>query len=109
MSSSPAEPALPAPAQNPSPGSLLHFSLPGLGAACKSIGGRVVCETGGIAIALDGYGNCAMEPGHASVVYLEADESGHPVLYVWADFRQEEPTHKISLSPAREQPVAPSL
>ena len=67
--------------------------------------GNVTTIHGGLEIYLEGYGNRTMEPGHAPLAYLEVGDDGHPVLRIWADFDSEDPTHVISLGPARERPV----
>jgi len=59
-------------------------------------------EGRGISIHIPGYGTNDMEPGAGPVIYLEL-ENGVPILRVWADITDEEPTHKISLAKASEK------
>ena len=43
-----------------------------------------------------------MDPGLDRVVYLEVNDDGKPMLYVWADINSGDVTHKIDLSGALE-------
>jgi len=50
-------------------------------------------------IVIPGCGTQTQDNG--APVYIEIVD-GEPVLYIWADINQEEPTHKISLQYALE-------
>lgn len=52
---------------------------------------------------------CGIEiciPGYGRPVYLELDDRGEPVVYLFAEDASEDHTHKISLAGAKETPVA---
>jgi hypothetical protein len=55
-----------------------------------------------IDIFIEGYGQCNMPAGTGAPIYLEVQDDGTPKLYVWADINQEDPTHIIDLSGAKE-------
>jgi hypothetical protein len=50
----------------------------------------------GVEIAIEGHGHC---DGDNSIVHVTM-EQGAPMVYVWSDIRQMEPTHIHSLSGA---------
>jgi hypothetical protein len=54
-----------------------------------------------ILIRPEGYGDCGTEDGYGFPVVIEYYEKDVRVL-VWADINQEDPTHVISLSGAKE-------
>ncbi|MFA5766319.1 MAG: hypothetical protein WC919_00150 [Candidatus Paceibacterota bacterium] len=54
----------------------------------------------GLGIYIAGYStNCAADDYEDAIFYLEIQD-GKPILRVWADINQEEPTHTIDLSGA---------
>lgn len=73
----------------------------------KSVDGRtkvrgvVRATKQSIAISFDGYGDCVSMEGYGEPVFIELREDGLH-LVVWADINQEDPTHDINLSGARE-------
>lgn len=59
------------------------------------------CYPGGIEVFPEGCGVFTSEPHTGAPIYLEHYE-GKFQLLVWADINQEDPTHIIDLSGARE-------
>lgn len=55
----------------------------------------------GVALHIDGFGDCGTEPGHGEPVYVE-NRHGVPTVVVWADINQEDPTDIIELAGAAE-------
>lgn len=55
-------------------------------------------------IKIAGYGECAARNGEGFPIMLEIDPDydPDPVLRVWSDITDEDPTHKISLQQAAE-------
>lgn len=58
-------------------------------------------EYPGLSLSLEGHGLYPMPPGYGEVIHLEYRD-GKPMLHVWADINQEDPTHSIDLSGAHE-------
>ena len=55
----------------------------------------------GVTISLEGHGLNTMETGQEQVIYIE-QKDGEVRVLIWADINEEEPTHVIDLSKARE-------
>ena len=53
-------------------------------------------------LVIEGFGTKAMPSGTSAPIYLEI-QNGVPKLYVWADINEEDPTHIIDLSGAKEE------
>jgi hypothetical protein len=62
---------------------------------------RVVANESSISIFPQGYGDLGSTEGHGCPVFLELNE-GRLRLIVFADIKQEDPTHIIDLEGARE-------
>lgn len=73
----------------------------------EDLGVAALCESFGVALYADGYGDQGSAPGHGSPVYLELHQGVLRVL-VWADINAEEPTHIIDLKDARESNRLPT-
>lgn len=56
----------------------------------------IVPHPTGLDIDIEGYGNQGMEDGCGTPVYLDTFD-GKPIVYVWADINEEEPTHKLAV------------
>jgi hypothetical protein len=84
--------------------SIAHFTLKeGAECAAGKLDVRISEENncGSLDIFLAGLGTKTMQPGCGSVMHLELYD-GKPMLRVWADINNEEPTHVIDLSGAAE-------
>ena len=68
---------------------------------CGSLKTRTRLDQHSMSLYFDGYGEFTAENHHGSPVYLELYD-GVLKLYVWADINQEDPTHIIDLSGAKE-------
>lgn len=64
------------------------------------LGGKISAGEG-LNVFLDGFGTAGVASGFGALIYLEFYE-GKPMLRVWADINQEDPTHTIDLSGAME-------
>ena len=67
----------------------------------KHVSVAMTQATTGMDIVVEGYGVKGMELGTGSIIYLEI-QNGKLMLYAWADINDEEPTHIIDLSGAKE-------
>lgn len=59
------------------------------------------CSDGAITLHFQGYGTRTMAEGHGEPLMVEFYE-GELRVVAWADISQEDPSHTISLEPARE-------
>ena len=62
---------------------------------------KIVASPRGISIEAKGYGDCGSTDGHGSPIFLEFFQ-GRFRLLVWSDITNEDPTHIIDLTGARE-------
>lgn len=62
---------------------------------------EVQIEDGGIAIRPVGYGDHTSLDGHGSPVFIEF-RNGIPIVVIWDDINNEEPSHTISLKNVAE-------
>jgi hypothetical protein len=64
--------------------------------------GRIEISANGIDIFFDGYEVSTMATGHGSIVFIEQDTNGNPVLYAWGDSKTEDYTDKVLLANAKD-------
>ena len=62
---------------------------------------RVCDSMGGLEVFIEGYGTNGCKAGHGAPFALDFHD-GELRLLVWADINDEDPTHTIDLSEARE-------
>ncbi|MBU0491782.1 MAG: hypothetical protein KKB13_08030 [Chloroflexi bacterium] len=55
-----------------------------------------------LAIGIQDYGEAAAQPGHGTPILVDLAPDEHPVVLVWSDLTDQEPTHRISLAGAHE-------
>ncbi len=64
----------------------------------RIVTGYVRVTLDGIEIGFNGYTEACSTDGPP--IFIEVDNDGHPVVRIWADVLQEDPTHKVNLAGA---------
>lgn len=67
----------------------------------QQLSGEVEIRNGQLEIRLNGYGDATSSPGYGVPILLELRENS-PTLVVWSDITEQDPTHQIDLSAAKE-------
>ena len=67
----------------------------------KKLLATVTFTSRGIGIGFNGYGDKTSEDGEGEVIFVDV-EGGNPMVRVWGDINEEDPTHTITLEGAKE-------